>query len=87
MEQETDHKLTLIRRSKLTMTGVKEVISFDEHTVALQTCMGTLVVQGEGLQLKQMSVEGGQVAVEGTLSGFFYQQDRPAGGFWRRLFT
>lgn len=87
MEQEIDHKLTLTRRSKLTMTGVNEVVSFDENTVVLQTCMGMLVIQGEGLQLKTLSVEGGQVAVEGTVGSLHYEQSRPAGGFLRRLFT
>ena len=87
MEQDIDHKLTLIRRSKLTMTGVKEVISFDENTVALQTCMGTLVILGEGLQLRMLSVEGGQVAVEGTVESLQYAPDRPAGSLLRRLFT
>jgi sporulation protein YabP len=87
MEQDIDHKLTLIRRSKLTMTGVKEVISFDENTVALQTCMGTLVIQGEGLQLRMLSVEGGQVAVEGTVESLQYAPDRPVGSLLRRLFT
>lgn len=87
MEQEIDHKLTLIRRAKLTMTGVKEVVSFDENTVVLQTCMGTLVIQGEGLQLRMLSVEGGQVAVEGTVASLQYESDRPAGSLLRRLFT
>lgn len=86
MEQEIDHKLTLVRRAKLTMTGVKEVVSFDENTVVLVTCMGTLVIQGEGLQLRMLSVEGGQVAVEGTVEGLQYESDRPAGSLLRRLF-
>lgn len=86
MEQEKEHKLTLTRRRKLTMTGVQEVVSFDENTVVLQTCMGTLVIQGEGLQLKEMSVEGGQVAVEGTVCALQYEESRPAVGFLRRLF-
>ncbi len=87
MEQELSHALTLKQRSNLTMTGVSEVISFDENTVVLATCMGTLVVHGEGLQLKTLSVEGGQVAVEGTIGAMHYEQTRAAGGFLRRLFT
>lgn len=87
MEPELGHRLTLSERSKLTMTGVNEVISFDENTVVLATCMGNLVVQGEGLQLKTLSVEGGQVAVEGTVSALQYEQPRPVGGLLRRLFT
>ncbi len=87
MEQDMDHRLVLSQREKLTLTGVSEVVSFDENTVVLTTCMGTLVIQGEGLQLKTLSVEGGQVAVDGRVSALHYEQDRPAGGFLRRLFT
>lgn len=87
MEQEMDHKLTLTRRAKLSMTGVKEVVSFDENTVVLVTCMGTLVIQGEGLQLRLLSVEGGQVAVEGKVASLHYEPERPAGSLLRRLFS
>lgn len=86
MEQEMDHRLTMSQRSKLTLTGVNQVISFDDSAVVLDTCMGTLVIQGEQLQLKTLSLEGGQVAVEGKVWSLQYQQDRPAGGFFRRLF-
>lgn len=75
------HKLTLNERKSMTMTGVTEVISFDENSVVLGTSLGTLVIHGQGLQLKNLSLEGGQVAVEGTLSAFLYEQPRK-----RRLF-
>ena len=61
------HKLTLEGRSKLTMTGVTEVVSFDENAVFLHTTLGDLLVQGEELKLKTLSVEGGQVSVEGKI--------------------
>ncbi|HIT33614.1 MAG TPA: sporulation protein YabP [Candidatus Faecousia intestinigallinarum] len=80
------HKLTLTERSSLTMTGVTEVLSFDETAVILHTSLGTLVIQGEGLQLKQLSLDGGQVAVEGKVTAFSYEEPRPAGSFLRRLF-
>lgn len=86
MDQEIDHKLTLTRRGKLAVTGVEEVVSFDENTVALQTNMGLLLVQGEALQLKALSTDGGQVAVEGKVDSLVYHQ-RNAGGWLRRLFT
>jgi len=64
MEQEhLPHKLQLVERQQLTMTGVTEVVSFDDATVVLQTSLGTLVVQGQELQLKNLSLEGGQVSV------------------------
>ncbi len=79
------HRLTLEERSKLTMTGVQEVVSFDDTAVVLHTALGTLVIQGRELSLKQLSLDGGQVAVEGTISSLVYEEPRQ-GGWMRRLF-
>lgn len=79
------HKLTLNERKSLTMTGVTEVVSFDEAAVVLRTALGTLEIQGQQLQLKTLSIDGGQVAVDGHISALYYEEPRPTGGFWRRL--
>ena len=47
-ETQQFHRLTLSDRKKLTLTGVTEVVSFDEDTVVLNTGLGTLVIQGSG---------------------------------------
>ena len=83
-EEHLPHKLQLNERKKLTMTGVTEVVSFDETAVVLQTSLGLLIVQGQQLQLKNLSLEGGQVAVEGDISALSYEEPRQ--GSWRRLF-
>lgn len=80
------HKLTLNQRSSLTMTGVTEVVSFDDTAVVLRTQLGTLVVQGSGLQLKTLTAEGGQVAVEGKITSLVYEEPREKGGWLNRLF-
>lgn len=80
------HKLTLNERKKLTVTGVTEVVSFEENTVILKTALGTLMIQGNQLQLKTLSLEGGQVDVEGSVSALIYEEPRSAGGVLRRLF-
>ncbi len=80
------HKLTLNERKSLTMTGVSEVVSFDETAVILQTSLGMLTVLGEGLQLKNLSLEGGQVAVEGHISSLAYEEPRQNAGWFGRLF-
>ena len=79
------HKLTLTERNTLTMTGVTEVVSFDDTTVVLHTTLGTLVVQGRDLQLKTLSQEGGQVAVDGTVSALSYEEPRQSGSWLSRL--
>jgi len=79
------HKLTLNQREALTLTGVTEVVSFDENAVILKTHLGTLHVLGENLVLKTLSVEGGQVAVDGHVSSLVYEEPRPE-RLLRRLF-
>ena len=81
-ETQLPHELSLKERRELTMTGVTEVVSFEEHAVGLRTALGTLIVQGRDLQLKTLSLEGGQVAVEGSIAALIYEEPRASG--WRR---
>lgn len=79
------HKLVLSERGKLSLTGVTEVVSFEEDGAVLKTALGTLIVQGRQLQLKTLSLEGGQVEVAGTVSALIYEEPK-RGGLARRLF-
>ena len=79
------HKLTLNERKQLTVSGVTEIVSFDETAVIARTGLGTLVVQGKDLQLKTLLPEGGQVMVEGHICALIYEEPRPAGSLWKRL--
>lgn len=85
-EEQLPHKLSLSERKTLTMTGVTEVVSFEDTAVVLQTSLGTLIVQGQQLQLMTLSLDGGQVEVRGTVSALAYEEPRTAGGWKRRLF-
>ncbi len=85
-EDAREHSLTLKNREMLTMNGVAEVVSFDETLVVLETSLGTLHVQGDGLQLKTLSVDGGQVEVAGTVTALIYEATR-GGGWLHRFFT
>ena len=79
------HKISLDQRQKLTVTGVTEVVSFDDTAVVLRTELGTLLVQGRDLQLKTLSVDGGQVEVDGSVSALVYEEPRDRQGWLRRL--
>ena len=84
-EERKSHDLKLEGRSRLTMTGVTEVVSFDDTEVLLRTALGTLTVQGRDLQLKPLSLEGGQVAVDGSIFALIYEEPGVPGGWFRRL--
>lgn len=79
------HRLTLNARQQLTMSGVSEVVSFDDTAVVLRTELGLLTVHGKDLQLKNLSLDGGQVAVDGTVSALIYEEPKATGGWLRRL--
>ena len=68
------HSLTLQQRGKLTMTGVAEVVSFDEANVRLVTSCGILNLEGEGLRIHVLNTADGVVAVTGRLCGVLYEE-------------
>lgn len=78
------HRLVLDERAHLEVSGVREIVRFDEHAVVLRTVQGMLQVQGEDLKLKTLLPDGGRVTVDGTVSAIAYAPDR-AVGFFRRL--
>ena len=84
-EEHFPHKLTLNERKSLTMTGVTEVLRFEESAVMLRTSLGTALIQGQELKLKTLSLEGGQVAVDGTVSALVYEEPRQGGSWLSRL--
>lgn len=83
-EEQFPHKLTLNERKHLTMTGATEVVSFEESAILLRTALGMLEVQGQELKLKTLSLEGGQVSVDGHISAIIYQEPRES-SLWQRL--
>ena len=86
MEKECmPHKLVLDGRNKLSVTGVTDVLSFDEAAVLLRTEMGLLTVQGRELRLKTLSPEGGLISVEGNVASLVYEEPRQKGGWLSRL--
>ena len=82
--QQMAHSLSLRERTALSVTGVLEVISFEENCVVLKTALGILAVQGQQLQLK--TLEQGNVSVEGQISALQYAQESSHAGWLARLF-
>ena len=54
---EQPHRLTLDSRSRLSVTGVLEVESFDETEILLTSTRGPLSIRGQGLRLQQLSID------------------------------
>lgn len=83
-----EHHILLESRNNLTISGVEEVESFDDSSITMHTNQGTLVVQGEGLHIEKLSLDGGDLKVEGQVDSLSYENTtHNQGGFWSRLFT
>lgn len=66
------HNIILEGRKKLSVSGVTDVDRFDENTVLLYTSMGEMTVCGTDLHVNALSVESGEMDVEGDISAIFY---------------
>ena len=81
------HRLELIGREQLTISGVEDVERFDETGIVMSTAAGTLLVSREDLHIGKLSLDGGELHVDGRIDAVSYEdggQERQ--GFFRRLF-
>ncbi len=82
------HRLTLDGREKLTLSGVEHVERFDENEIVLRTALGDLFITGENLHIDALSLDGGEMAVSGTVTSLTYEDTARQGrGFFGRLFA
>ena len=73
------HSLHIDRRESVTVTGVTDVISFDEETIIGETEMGIIVIRGVNLHVGRINLENGELSVDGEISGVAYEEQRGAG--------
>lgn len=84
---EMPHNVILEGRERLSISGVEDVDSFDEETVVVYTSKGTLSIRGSGMRIEKLSVDLGELTVEGNVTALAYEDvERRSEGFWRRLF-
>lgn len=68
------HKITSNNRKNAVVGGVTDVLAFDLNEVLLETTQGMLMVKGEDLHVKRLSLEKGEVEVEGKIDSFIYSE-------------
>ena len=69
--------IVLENREKLNITGVLDVLSFDDQIVILETELGLLTVKGENLRINKLSLDTSEVIVDGEISSLTYSQKVP----------
>lgn len=84
------HKVTMTNRRNCTVNGVNDVLSFDIHEILLETEQGMLMIKGDELHVNRLTLEKGEVDIDGRIDSFTYS-DVAGGGqksesFLTRLF-
>lgn len=81
------HNVILEGRERLSVSGVTEVVSFDENEVVMDTARGLLTVTGADLHVEKLSLDIGELSLEGVVDGLIYSDEqKQRGGFWSRFF-
>ena len=82
----SNHNIIIEDRKKLTLSGVKDVISFDDETLLLETALGRLTVKGAGLHIVNFDTASGDLFAEGKIYAAVYTSEERNGGFFSRVF-
>ncbi len=76
-KRRSKHSISMENREFLSITGVIDVISFDEEIVVSETDEGILIVRGYDLHVSNLNLDGGQLTIDGKISSLSYD-DTPA---------
>jgi len=68
------HRITLEHRERATITGVLDVVSFDEACIIADTEQGIVVVRGEKLHVSVLNLESGQIDLDGSIDSLTYDE-------------
>ena len=74
IKQRRSHRLNMEDRKRLEMTGISDVISFDLNKILLETDYGVVTVKGDNLHVKRLSVEKGELDIDGSIQSLEYSE-------------
>ncbi len=85
----TIQNLILENRNKLSISGVKDVLSFDDQVIIMETELGMLTVKGDNLKINRLSIDTSEVIVEGEINNLGYNdhsKKEADGGIFGKIF-
>ena len=83
------HKIIMDERRDIQISGVIDVLSFDEESVFMETDMGTLMVRGISLHVNKLNLDEGIVSIDGEIEAIEYSEGasfHKGGSFFSKIF-
>lgn len=83
-----EHRLNMVGRKKMTVTGVEDVDSFDDDRIVAYTTEGIMTVKGADFRINRLNVEDGGLEIEGEIDSVEYADGHKSdkGGFLSKIF-
>lgn len=81
--------LFLENREKLTLSGVSDVLSFDDQIIIIETDLGLLTVKGEDIRINKLSIDTSDIIIEGHINSLIYSASdiqKKNGGILNKIF-
>lgn len=87
-ENSLPHSVSIKDRASISVTGVTEVISFDDSSIVLKTGQGGMAIEGSSLKIDRLSVENGEISADGKIDSVYYFSagKKEKSGFLRGMF-
>ena len=84
---ELPHNVIMESRKKVSVSGVDDVESFDDGEIVMGTAQGILIIRGKELRIEKLSLDSGDVTIEGIIDKLEYEENAKASdGLFSRLF-
>ena len=74
------HKVSMLNRRTCTINGVNDVLSFDKHEILLETEQGMLMIKGDDLHVNRLTLDKGEVDIDGKIDSFTYSDVNASAG-------
>ena len=69
------HNVVLVNKKQMTVSGVVRVENFNESVIVIMTDYGQMTIEGAGLHISRLSLETGDMNIDGDVAGLFYSGD------------
>ena len=89
INQNIVQNIVLENREKLNVSGVNDVLSFDDQVVMIDTELGLLTVKGENIRINKLSIDTSEVIVEGDIASLTYSDkntEKTKGSIMSKIF-
>lgn len=80
------HDIVIENRKKLTASGILNVDSYEDESIVAQSECGEIVIKGHDLKISRLSVETGDMTVDGNIDSVAYNAPKITGNFFSRVF-